>query len=68
MNIAEKRSPSRSYELDATDADMSATVSICVALVVVLILYVLGTAVLQRDVVARAPERAGAVEMSFHGP
>jgi hypothetical protein len=29
---------------------------------------VLGAAVLRQDVVARAPERAGPVEMSFHGP
>ena len=38
------------------------------ALVVALILYVLGAAVLRQDVVVRAPERAGSVEMSFHGP
>lgn len=68
MSIVEKRSSSRSADVAAPDTDMSATVSICVALVVVLILYVLGTAVLQQDVVARAPERAGSVEMSFHGP
>lgn len=68
MSIVEKRSPSRSYELAAPDTDLSATVSICVALVVVLMLYVLGTAVLQQDVVAGAPAHAGSVEMAFHGP
>jgi hypothetical protein len=47
---------------------MSATISICVALVVALMLYVLGTAVLQQDMAASAPERAGSAETSFHGP
>lgn len=68
MSIVEKRSASRDADLAATDSDMSATTSICVALVVALILYILGTAVLRRDVVAPAPERASSVEMSFHGP
>ena len=68
MSIVEKRSPSRDIDLAATDSDMSATISICVALVVALILYVLGAAVLQRDVVAGAPEHAVSAEMSFHGP
>jgi hypothetical protein len=67
MSIVEKRSLSRDVDLAATDSEMSATTSICVALVVALILYVLGAAVLQRDV-AGAPGRSGSVEMSFHGP
>ena len=67
MSIVEKRSASRA-DLAVTDSDMSGTTSICIALVVVLVLYVLGTAVLQQDVVAGAPERASSVEMSFHGP
>ena len=68
MGIVEKRSPSRTVDLAATDSEMFATTSICVALVVALILYVLGAAVLQQDVVAGAPGHAGSVEMSFHGP
>jgi hypothetical protein len=68
MSIVEKRSGSRAADLAVTDSDMSGTTSICIALVVVLVLYVLGTAVLQQDVVAGAPERASSVEMSFHGP
>ena len=67
MSIVEKRSASRA-DLAVTDSDMSGTTSICIALVVVLVLYVLGTAILQQDVVAGAPERASSVEMSFHGP
>ena len=67
MSIVEKRSASRA-DLAVTDSDMSGTTSICIALVVVLVLYVLGTAVLQQDVVAGAPERASSVEMSFHCP
>ncbi len=51
MSIVEKQSPLRTVDLAAVDSEMSATTSICVALVVVLILYVLGTAVLQQDVV-----------------
>ena len=68
MSIVEKRSLSRDVDRAATDSEMSATTSICIALVVALILYVLGAAVLQRDVVAGAPEHAVSVEMSFHGP
>jgi hypothetical protein len=68
MSIVEKRSHSRADDVAVVDSEMSATTSICVALVVALILYVLGAAVLRQDVVARAPERAGPVEMSFHGP
>jgi hypothetical protein len=67
MSIAEKRS-FQAVDAAAADSEMSATISICVALVVVLMLYVFGTAVLQQDVAASAPERAGSVEMSFHGP
>jgi hypothetical protein len=68
MSIAEKRSHPQAFDYAATDDDMSATTSICVALVVTLILYVLGSAVFQRDVVAGAPRQAGSAEMSFHGP
>jgi hypothetical protein len=68
MSIVEKRSLSHDVHLAAVDSDMSATTSICVALVVALILYVLGAAILQRDVVAGAPEHAVSDEMSFHGP
>ena len=67
MSIVEKRLPSPTVDRAATDSEMSATTSICVALVVALILYVLGAAVLQRDV-AGAPGRSGSVEMEFHGP
>jgi hypothetical protein len=68
MSIVEKRSPSEAVDLTATDGEMPATTSICVALVVALIAYVLGAAVFQQDVVARAPQRAVAAEMSFRGP
>jgi hypothetical protein len=56
MSIVEKRSHSRADDVAVVDSEMSATTSICVALVVALILYVLGAAVLRQD------------EMSFHGP
>ena len=46
MSIAEKRSHSHAVDYAAEDGEMSATTSICVALVVALILYVLGSAVL----------------------
>jgi hypothetical protein len=68
MSIAEKRSPSQAFDYEAGDGDMSATTSICVALTVALIVYVLGSAIYQQEVVAAAPQLAGAGEMSFHGP
>ena len=68
MSIAEKRSHSQAVDYAAIDDDMSATTSICVALVIALILYVLGSAVYQQDVVAGAPRQAGSADMSFHGP
>jgi hypothetical protein len=55
MSIAEKRSHSQSVDYAAMDDEMSATTSISVALVIALILYALGSAVYQRDVVAGAP-------------
>lgn len=68
MSIAEKRSPSDAVDLTTTDSEMPATTSICVALVVALIAYVVGAAVFLQDVVARAPQRVVPAEMSFHGP
>jgi hypothetical protein len=68
MSIVEKRSHSRAADYAAVDDGMSATTSICIALVVALILYVLGSAVFQRDVVAGGPQRAGSADMSFQGP
>ena len=68
MSVVEKRSPSYAFDPAVVDSEMSATTSICVALVVTLMLYVLGSAVFQRDVVAGAPRQAGSADMSFHGP
>jgi hypothetical protein len=68
MSVVEKRSPPHDLDLAATDSEMTATTSICVALVVTLIVYVLGVAVFQQDVVAGAPGRAGQAATSFHGP
>jgi hypothetical protein len=68
MSIVERRSPSRAADFSGADSALSATTSIGVALVVALILYVLGTAVLRQNVVASAPGRASSAEMSFHGP
>ena len=69
MSVVEKRSPSYAFDPAVVDNEMSATTSICVALVVALIVYVFGSAVLQQGVVAGAPQQAGAAaEMSFHGP
>ena len=45
MSVVEKRSPSYSVDPIASDSGMSAMTSICVALVVALIVYVLGSAV-----------------------
>jgi hypothetical protein len=68
MIVVEKRSPSDAVDLIAADNEMPATTSICVALVVALIAYVLGVAAFKQDVVAHAPQRVVSVEMSFHGP
>jgi hypothetical protein len=68
MSIVDKRSPSRTVDLVPVDSEMPATTSICIALVVALVLYVLGAAVLRQDVVAGAPAHASSAEMSFHGP
>jgi len=68
MSIVEKRSPPHAVGYGATDDGMPATISICIALVVTLILYVVGSAVFQRDIAAGAPRQAGPAEMSFHGP
>jgi hypothetical protein len=68
MSIVEKRSASHSADYEATDETMPATTSVCVALVVALLLYMAGTAVLQRDAVTGAPQQTLQSEMSFHGP
>jgi hypothetical protein len=68
MRVSEKRLQSQGVEYAAVDDGMPATTSICIALVVALILYVLGAAAWQQDVVAGAPQQPGPVEMSFHGP
>ncbi len=68
MSIAEKRSHSPEVDYAAVEDAMPATTSICIALAVALILYVLGTAVLERNVVAGGPQQTGSAEMSFHGP
>jgi hypothetical protein len=62
MSIVEKPSPLHAAE------GLPATTSICIALVVALILYVAGTALLQRDTVMGAPQQTFQSEMSFHGP
>ena len=68
MSVVEKRSPSRDFGPVANDGEMPATTSICVALGVALVLYVLGSAILQQDVVAAAPRHGGLAEISFLGP
>jgi hypothetical protein len=68
MSIVEKRSHSRAVDYAAVDDGMSATTSISIALAVALILYVLGSAIFQRNVVAGGPQQAGSAEMEFHGP
>ena len=68
MSIVEKRSHSQAEDFTAVDDGMSATTSICIALVVALILYVLGSAVFQRDVVAGGRQQASSADMSFQGP
>ena len=68
MSIVEKRSPSDAAYLTAADSEMPATTSICIALTVALLAYMLGTAVFRQNVVAHAPQRAVPIEMSFHGP
>jgi hypothetical protein len=67
MSVVEKRSPLHDVDLAAMDSEMPATTSICIALVVTLIVYVLGIAIFQQDV-AGAPGRAGPAAASFHGP
>lgn len=67
MSIVEKRSPSDAVEF-AADSEMPATTSICIALTVALVAYMLGTAVFRQDAVAHATQRAVPIEMSFHGP
>ena len=68
MSIVEKRSPSHVVDYDGADEGMPATTSICVALVVALMLYVVGSAVFQRDAVEGAPQQAFQSAMEFHGP
>ncbi|HEX9169985.1 MAG TPA: hypothetical protein VF886_13860 [Roseiarcus sp.] len=68
MSVLGRRSPPGAVGLAAVDDGMSATITMCVALVVALIVYVLGVTVLQQDVAGGAPWRASAAEMSFHGP
>jgi hypothetical protein len=68
MSIVQKRSISHTVDYGGAEEGMPATTSICVALVVALILYVAGSAVVQRDVVTGAPPPAFQSEMSFHGP
>ena len=68
MSIVEKRSPSHVVDYDGADEGMPATTSICVALVVALMLYVVGSAVFQRDVVSGAQQHGFQSGMSFLGP
>jgi hypothetical protein len=68
MSIVEKRSPARIVDPAAVDGELSATTSIGVAFVVALILYLLGAAVLQQDIVAGAPQHANSADILFHGP
>ena len=68
MSITESRSHSHTVDVAPVDSDMSGTVSICTALVVVLIVYVLGVAVLQPDTVAGPSQHVSPTAMSFLGP
>jgi hypothetical protein len=68
MSIVEKRSLSDGADLAAVDDGMSATLIICVALSVAMIVYVLGVAVLQQGAVGGAPQHRSQAEMLFYGP
>jgi len=68
MSLIEKRSPSIVADYGGADDGMPATMSICVALVVALLLYVGAAAALQRGTVTAASQQAVQFEMSFHGP
>jgi hypothetical protein len=68
MSIVEKRLLSHEADFAQSDGEMSGTTDICLALVIALVVYVLGSAVFQQDVVQGAPGRAAAAEMSFYGP
>ncbi len=68
MSIVERRAPSHDVDLTQSDGEMSGTTDICLALVIALVVYVLGSAVFQQDVVQGAPGRAATAELSFYGP
>lgn len=68
MSIIEKRSAARDVDYVGEDGEMSATTSICVALVVALAVYVLGSAILLRDARVGVPQNHAPAEMSFLGP
>jgi hypothetical protein len=66
--IVEKRSAARHGDYVVEDTDMSATTSICLGLVVALVIYVLGSAVLLQDVGGGAPRNNASFERSFLCP
>ena len=68
MSVVEKRFAGRHADYVANDADMSATISICVGLVVALAIYVLGSAILLQGVGGSVPQNEVPTETSFLGP
>ncbi len=68
MSIVEKRSAAHDVDDLAGDHEMSPATSICMALVLALVIYVLGSAILLRDPDATVPQNKVQAEMSFVGP
>ena len=68
MSIVEERSAGRDVDPLAEGAEMSPVTSICVGLVLALVIYGLGSAILLRDPNTTVPHNKVSAETSFVGP
>jgi hypothetical protein len=68
MSAVEKRPSSHKLNRAAEDSGMSMITDICVALVVALTVYLLGSAFVRQDAIRGAALQAGQAEISFQGP
>jgi hypothetical protein len=68
MSIVEKRSAARDLDDLAGGGEMSPATSVCIGLVLALVIYALGSAILLRDPDATVPQNKVQAEMSFVGP
>jgi len=68
MSIVEKRSAGRDVDPLAEGAEMSPVTNICVGLVLALVIYALGSAILLRDPNTTVPQNKVPAETPFVGP